>query len=199
MANLRGLAGDVYQNLISNQVNLIDLVKIEFEDTPILAHNGLGDIVYEGETYQGVGSLGGISSVKEYSSLIASEVKLELSSIPNSYGELSSIGNILINTNYQNKPVTITRVNLEDNLKTIVGFIWVWGGFTEDAQINFNGSDYSATLTCSHEFSRWSKPNIARYSAVEHKKEYPGDLGLDFVERAAFQDLTWGGEDNTPT
>jgi hypothetical protein len=60
------------------------LVSLQFADNTIYVWSGIGPMTWNGNTYQGVGSLGSISTISEDSTVEAKSVTFELSGIPSS-------------------------------------------------------------------------------------------------------------------
>jgi hypothetical protein len=58
------------------------LASLQFADNTIYVWSGIGPITWNGNTYQGVGSLGSISTISEDSTVEAKNVTFELSGIP---------------------------------------------------------------------------------------------------------------------
>jgi hypothetical protein len=58
------------------------LASLQFADNTIYVWSGIGPITWNGNTYQGVGSLGSISTISEDSTVEAKNVAFELSGIP---------------------------------------------------------------------------------------------------------------------
>jgi len=58
------------------------LASLQFADNTIYAWSGIGPLVWNGNTFQGVGSLGSISTISEDSTVEAKQVTFELSGIP---------------------------------------------------------------------------------------------------------------------
>ncbi len=63
---------------------IILLAEIETDSTPIRAWTGAGDIVFEGNTFSGVGEFGSVSQIEETTEIAARGISFGLSGIPSS-------------------------------------------------------------------------------------------------------------------
>lgn len=169
------------------KLSLIMLVKLEL-DTPIYAHTGVGNLIYEGNTYEGVGNLGNISAVSENLILENQEIDLSLSGINSAYISL------LLNENFQGKIATIYwgLRNLITN--ALIAPTVIFKGLISNDNIAA-GKNASITLKLSHPFVRWKRSKVSRYTDAEQKALYPTDKGLEFINRLIDQQIIWGREE----
>ena len=59
--------------------------------------------------------------------------------------------------------------------------------------INDSGDTVQFTLTVESRLIDLEKPNETRYTGVEQKRLFAGDLGLDFVADLQDKTINWGG------
>ena len=82
-------------------VRPIYLVKMEFDSDDVNLWSGLGNLVYDGDTYIGTGDLMDISPVKESEELIANGVNFTVSGIK------QSLVSIARDEPYQGRKITL--------------------------------------------------------------------------------------------
>ena len=197
---MRNVSSAIYEILNSEQVRYVYLLKLELESGYVFIHNGIGKIEWDGDTYEGVGCFGNVSAIPEESDLTANKVILELSGIPANDENRGFFSRTVFDTNYQNKEVSLWLAVIEEDYLTIVPDpILVFRGTTEDAQISIGAQSIVVQIHATHGLARFNKADVVRYTNEDQQRLYPGDLGMKFVDRSANTELTWGGEDNTPT
>ncbi len=193
-------------------------VKLEFDGGDVNMHTELGDIIFGGDTYTGIGKLGGISGMEENSDLSRTPISLSLSGIPN------DLVSILLGEQYQGRTATI-----------FLGYLDLTGAFnistitTEDGATSYTAEDgstlytiesgaanvmvadpviiykgnidtadfaidksFAVTISVESRFAAWDKPLTRRYNNSDQQSRHPGDKGLQFVEQAASKTLWWG-------
>ena len=77
----RTLSTEMQAVASADLVRPIYLVKMEFDSNDLNLWSGLGNLVYNGDTYIGTGDLMAISSVKESEELVANGVNFTVSGI----------------------------------------------------------------------------------------------------------------------
>ena len=81
----RSMTAAMEAALLRSANHLVVLVKMETDTTPIRVWSGSGDLVFNTETYSGVGEFGSITRSSETLELAASGIQLALSGIPASF------------------------------------------------------------------------------------------------------------------
>ena len=77
----RDLTIDVENEINSESIFAIYLVKLSFDSGDITVNSAIGNISFNGDTYLGIGQFGTISALEEDTELQASDVSLTLSGI----------------------------------------------------------------------------------------------------------------------
>jgi hypothetical protein len=161
------------------------MVKFEF-DTPVYVHTGFGNITYDGNTYTGVGNLGGITNARESEALGPMSLNMTLDGITSDYiTEALDSGNLY-------DVVTVYEGYRADD-GTLVDDPWiVWKGWFEYAAISL-GTESSIAVTCQHDLSELSEKKGDRYSDEDQQSKYSGDVGLEFTSSVMNTKLIWAG------
>lgn len=174
---------------ISSLITDVDVISplimanIQF-DTPVYVHSGVGDIVYNSNTYQGLGDLGTISPISETNELQVNDIKLTLSGINN------SILTIVMSETYQGQPCTL-YLAFRDTVAADLEVFTLFKGLIDNANI-IMGENSVIELSVTNELSRWATPTTRRYNNNDHVKRYPSDKAFEFVDQLSKVTLYWG-------
>lgn len=164
------------------------LVKFLF-DTPVFVHSGLGNISFEGDTYLGVGALGGISGLEETEALIPAPISLSLDGLSTDFFDEA-----LNAANYGDK-VTLF-LGYRDDTGVLIDEPWVmYRGRVETSKV-VRGSEVNIVLiTVQHELAALNKRTNTKYTNEEQQRRYPSDNAFNRVEQMSTIQLTWGRRD----
>jgi len=171
------------------QISSVILAKLEFDSGNINIHTSSGDIIFDGETYSGIGEFGTISPAEEDSELSASYIDVTLSGID------PSLISIIFNEYYQGRNATIyfglfnltTRVLIEPTI--------IYKGLMDNTFLDVSGTSGSIKLRINNRLAAWDKANDRRYNDADQQEEYPGDLAFQFVDQLAQSETMWGKSD----
>jgi hypothetical protein len=181
----RGLSTTNTTQVDAAHLHEVVLVKLEF-DTPVYVHSGIGNISYDGNTYLGVGDLGGISALRESEALGPAAVTLTLDGTDSDY-----ITEALDSGNLYDK-VTIYEGYRQDD-GTLYDDPWIaWKGWFEYASVSL-GEQAIVEVTCQHDLSVLNEKDGGRYSDEDQQDAYTGDVGFEFVAATVGVKLVWGG------
>lgn len=162
------------------------LVEIVTVSAPVRVWTGVGDLVWDAKTFNGVGTFGGVQPAEETVDLRAAGEVYTLSGVDPALLS-ASIGDV--------------RPNLP--CRRWLGFVDAEGALIPDPILLFEGSaavpttdDSGDTLTISLSaeslLNTLKRPRETRYTPEDQRTRSPGDKGFDYV--AALQDRTikWG-------
>ncbi len=194
-------------------IHPVIFVKMRFDGGNVNLHTELGDITFGGDTYTGVGKLGGISGMEENSDLSRTPITLNLSGLPN------DMMSVLLAEQYQGRLATVflgyldvtgaytgedgvTAYTSEDEATTYTiesgGTNLLVATPTIIYQGNIDTADFARgktsaiTLSIESRFAAWDKPLIRRYNNADQQSRYPGDKGLQYITQAANKTIWWG-------
>ena len=163
------------------------LVDISLADSTIYLWTGYGDFVYNSNTYQGVGHLGGVSEVTETTNVEANGITLTLTGIP------SSLIATALNDARQGKTVSC-HLALFDSSETLVDVADdVFKGFLDVPTINKGSPNSSISITAENRLIELQKSRERRYTDQDQRDLFPGDVGLEFVAGLQDVEIKWGG------
>lgn len=185
----RGLSANVLAQVASASVQPVLFFYGEFTTGTIRLWSGIGNISWAGQTWTGAGGLIGLSNIEETEEIRASGVTVTFTGIPAESISLvlgsvtqGKIGRIYLGFLSGGSIVVDPWVIFEGRIDTPV--------ISEDAEIATIGITYESRMI------DLQRPRVARYTDQEQQREYPGDLGMEFV--AALQDaqVPWGRKAN---
>lgn len=164
----------------------VALVEILHTVSPIRLHTGIGDLIYNSNTFQGIGTLGSISSINENTTMATASVDLSL----------SGIDTLLINTfnrkDIQNSNVTIWHGYINDLGELLVPVI-VFNGFVNNTSVDIGKDTSVITVNVIDEFTRWQKNLPKRYNNESQTADYPNDILFSRQTEMLQESITWGG------
>lgn len=163
----------------------IFLVELQWPSGTVRAWSGFGNIVWDGDTYVGTGTLGTISEVRESREGAANGMVLTLAGVNSA--ELAHA--------------------LEDDSQGQPGRVWLGtlaadGTLSHDPYLIFDGiidvcptEDSGETATISVHLEKElidTRTRGRRYTHEDHQLDAAGDLFFEFVAGLAEKDVQWG-------
>lgn len=171
-------------------VRPVYLVRMVFDATEVTNElnmwSGLGDLVYDGETYLGVGDLLSISSVKETADISASGLNVMLS------GVKSSLVAVAKNQDYQGRPLTLSFGAFNDSGDLVADPVVVFSGFMDTMTIAETGDYSTISIAVENKLIAFERSKIRRYTAEDQKIDHPTDKGFEFVASIGEKEIVWG-------
>jgi hypothetical protein len=170
----------------ASTIHPVIFVKFEFDGGDVNLHTELGNLSFGGDTYTGIGKLGGLGNMEENSDLSRTPISMSLSGLPN------DMVSILLAEQYQGRLATIFLGYLDLTTRTLVAaptIIYKGNIDTADFSIDKN---FAVTLSVESRFAAWDSPLIRRYNNSDQQSRFPGDNGLEFIEQAVSKTIWWG-------
>lgn len=158
-------------------------VSLDFPSGFVRVNGSPNDLTIGGETYIGVGGLGGISPVEESAELRSYELTLSLSGVPRDAVALA------MTDAYQGRAGVVWEVPLDDAWQPAGPFV-VFRGRMDQMTISL-GDTATVSITLRNRLADWERPRALRYTDEDQKRLYPGDRGLEFVPATAEKEIVW--------
>lgn len=163
-------------------------IEIEAKSGAVRAHSGVGDLIINGKTFYGVGTLGAISAARQVGDSSPQSVTANLSLI-----DKSMLAH-LINEKLVGTRATIFNTAI-DGQKAVSDVSF--SGFISDVGVKLgDSSEYAITIT--DELSQWSKPSSARNTSESHAARNSGDQLLRYIVPVSTATVYWGSVKNAP-
>jgi hypothetical protein len=184
----RSMSAAMLAALQSKELLPAIFVSMQFASGTVYIWNGLGNITWNGHTWTGVGSLGGISQIQDGAGVDASGITLTLSGIDNSL--LADV-----NQNLQlGLPVTV-YLGLFDNASPtslLADPLVAWAGRLDQSTVDVGGETATISINCEHRLVDMNVAVDRRYTHDDAQIDHPGDLGFQFVNSLQEITLYWG-------
>jgi len=194
------LQGDVVRPII--------LVEMLFDSGAVRLWNGLTDLIYDGDTYTGAGTLLSISTVEDTADISARGITISLSGIS------ASIMSLALDEKYQNRTANVYFgiIGVPDLLLTQAGeyivdidlinydvsssdrneYIPIFTGLMDQMTIADAGETLNIGLTVESRMIDLERPRVWRYTSEDQKRVYPNDKGFDYVNDLQTKTILWG-------
>lgn len=174
---LAALSAETYRLLI--------LAELDFPSGMVRVHSGVGEVIFNTNTYLGVGQLGKISTLEETAELRSSGFTLELSGIDPALLAIS------LNDDVQGRDAKIWLAFLDENHQIISDPVGPWLGRMDNLEGEL-GETATLQLNVENRMADWERPRIRRYTDADQQAEYPGDKGFEFVNQMQEKEIPWG-------
>jgi hypothetical protein len=202
----RDLTSSVLGLLEDDVVYPFFAVELLFDTGALYLWTGLGDLVYQGTTYVGTGTLLDISDVEETVEIAARGATLTLSGIP------SEVLALALTEPYQGRQCRIyfglfnkgklleesgTYILLEDGSRINLelqelGLAEIFAGYMDQMNIQEGADTCDVELKVENKLVDLERARVRRYSSGYQKSVYPNDKGFDFVEDLQDKEIVWG-------
>lgn len=172
----------------SQEITIIPaiLVRLDYPDDVVTLNTVNFPITYNGETYYGVGELGEIGNISEDDDLGTNTLTLQLSGVDN-----TNISQAL-QANYQGRDARVFAVLLDSHYQIIGEPVILFRGKIDNQQIEDDGETSSIAVSIVGRTQNITRPKINRYNNADQQKRFPGDNGLQYVEKVVDKDIMWG-------
>lgn len=181
----RDISSGMLTPLLTNDIRPCFLAIITFKTETVYCWTGVGNIVYNGNTYLGVGDFGKLSSIVEGSDVQAFGCSISLSAIdPTLLSE--SLTDIQIGA-----PVTIYFALL-DTSGNIYGTPYpAFVGIVDKPTISLGTQQMTISLALESKLANLQRASQRRFTAADQRYYYPDDSAFNFVEQLNDQALKW--------
>lgn len=182
----RNLDPSMQQALESGLIIPAFLVTLTFVTSTQFVWSGVGDLVFNGDTYIGVGSLGKLGAINE-----GVDVKADGTSVT-----LSGIDPILFNDSMsdiqQGLPATIYFA-LFTNTGALIGTPYkLFDGVIDEPTVSVGGDTISITLNLENAMLDGQRATVRRYTDADQRLSFPTDSGFQFVTGLQDAAFVWG-------
>lgn len=149
--------------------------------------SGIGTYSWNGHSWIGVGKLAKIVLPMETVEVQAQGMTLILNGIPSDLLE-SAIDEMV-----QGKPVDLWLATFDSAGAVQGNPIQVEGGYVDAVSIDEGGEGSTIRVQVESEFIDMFRARIRRYTDADQQREYPGDLGFEYVAALQAKTVFWGG------
>jgi hypothetical protein len=147
--------------------------------------SGIGDLVYAGDTYTGVGNLLSVRLAEESKEIAAKGVNVALNGIN------STLIAKALDENYRGRTMAIYLFFMDDNQVVLYPYA-VFVGYINIMNIQDDGETSIISVDAESKLIDLQRPRERRYTSEDQKIDYPNDKGLDAVTWIQNQKIKWG-------
>lgn len=186
----RGLSAGMLTQVGSANVTPILLFYGEFASGTVRMWSGIGDLSWDSQTWLGAGSLVQVSNIEETSEIKASGIVVTFNGIP------ADLLSLVLSDVRQGALGKVWLGFLSSG--SVVATPWlIFEGRIDTPVINEEAETCSIAITYESRLIDLSRPRTARYTDQDQKREFPGDLGMEFVLALQDKEIPWGRAGNT--
>ena len=168
----------------SASFTVFQAVELYFDSGTVRLWNGVGDLVFGGNTYTGAGTLLGIDLADEDETISAKGVTLHLS------GVSSTIISAALNEHYRYRTIKIHIGTIDAG---VVNSFQVFSGRMDVITFDDSGEISTAVLSAENRFIDFDRARDHRWTSEDQKAMYPGDTCFDGLNVLQEAKIKWGG------
>jgi hypothetical protein len=159
-------------------------VDLEFSSGNVRLWSGNFTQSYGGNSFLGIGSLGGMNTIKE-ASMTADGLEMSISGIPSEYVFLA------LDEAYRGKTAIVYLWLFDSNIVMKQSII-TFKGMLDTMTIEDSGTTATIKIRCENRLIEMQKPRNIRYTNEDQLSLYPDDVGLSYVASVALKEISWG-------
>lgn len=213
---MRDLTPSMATELSGENMLPVVLAQMNFDSGTLYMWNGVGELVWNGNTFIGGGALITVSPMEETQNLEAKGIVCTLNGVPTSLIALSLAERTrgrgfrmwlgALDTSVQSG--TLVQEDgfyllQEDDGKilmdggvvipnsVILNPMRYFTGLMDVMEVSDDGQNAAIRLAVESSQIIGQRNKLARYTAEEQKKKYPGDVGLDLINQLQDKEVVW--------
>ena len=186
MSNRGGVTSEVAELLAADHQIVFLAVKAEFDTETLHLWSGDTDLVIDGATYTGVGTLLNLSEIEESLELKSTNVNISLA------GMDSTVLNLALSENYQNRNITVFTGYLSGGTDHIQGTLTLFKGRMTAMTIADDPSGATIMLNCENRLIDLQRPSNLRFTKESQKFIDSTDTCFSRVASLQDKEIVWG-------
>lgn len=159
-----------------------------FDSGTIRFWNGIGDLVFAGDTYTGAGHLLSLSQIDETTKVESRGITLKLSGIP------SGLVAIALDEPYQDRRITVDIGFFDDDWVPINDPFRFFSGKADVMGVQTGGETAVISLTAENDIIILQRVNERRRTHEDQKLESATDTFFEGVVSLQNKQIVWGGK-----
>lgn len=164
------------------------LALFDFAGGAVRAWSGVGDLVWLGQTFAGVGSFGAVGPIEETTEVRATGARFQLSGVP------SGLLNEVTGVSVQGRRARLWLAFMTDAWSGFLDEpVALFDGLMDMVEVTDGGRVATVTLTAENRLRDLERPRLRRYTDQDQQSEFPGDRGFAFVPELQEMEIHWGG------
>lgn len=173
--------------LPSNYLRLAVFVSMQFASSTEYVWSGRGSIVWNGQTWKGLGDLGNISTITEDSTLTAQGLTLSLT------GVRADLLTEALTEVQQGLPVQVWLV-LADAQSNPIDSLLCYAGRMDQPTIDESTDTATISIAVENRLSDLQRAQFRRITDQDQRLKYPTDDGFKFINSLLDWNGSWGAK-----
>lgn len=181
----RGFPTALKNALSDEDVCLAILGYLDLQGGALYAWSGIGDLVYNANTYIGGGKLFSFDKFAE--SIDKADIGL---TITMNYLD-DDLRNEIVTNDSVGRDASLTLALIAPATMAVTAAYQFFTGFVDECEIIDNGQNGSLNVRLASELAKLQRPKNFRYSNAHQQFLFPGDLGMEFATKMD-ETILWG-------
>jgi hypothetical protein len=183
---MRALSSAMLSTIASGRVRPFYLVSIEFRSATSYLWTGYGNLTWGGQTWLGVGKLGGVSAIQESNAVQSDNITLTLSGVP------SSLISQVQSECQQNYAVRVYFGFLDDAGVVVVDPEKCFDGRLDVPTIQDGAESCTIGITAENLLVSLQRASNRRYTTPDQQLNVAVDVGFSYVPHIQTWVGVWG-------
>jgi len=185
----RGLTVAVKNATAAGVVYPVLFAFLDFAGGAMYLCTHIQNIVWNSNTWTGLGDFGKISPVQETGSTQANGLTFSLSGIPSSL-----LGEVLV-TRSRGRTATLWLGCFDASGNLLADPFQLWSGRMDQPVIIDSGDKSEINISAESRLADLGRSRERRYTDEDQNAFFPGDTGLEFVAQLQTKEVVWGKAD----
>ena len=187
MATRQGIDTALLSKLDDAHAFVFFAVKAEFDTSTIAVHTQTGELSFGGTTYEGAGTLLGITGTEDSSDLKSDGITVSLS------GMTPEVLTYALTENYQNRPITVFQGFLDAAGSKVTGTLTLFKGRMQNITLSDDPDGNSAVIVqAENRLIDLRRPSNLRYTKESQEFVASGDTGFNRIQSLQEKKIVWG-------
>ena len=193
MASRSGIDANITNRLGADHQIIFLAVKAEFDTDTVRLWTGYDDLLINGETYTGAGTLISVSDIEDNMDVASSNASFVLS------GMDETVLNLALSEDVQNRKITLFMGYLSGGANESAGEIVLFSGRMTNLTINDDPQGMSIAVNAENRLVDLNRPCNLRYTLASQQIINSADTGFKYVMAIQDKEIDWGRPSNTDT
>lgn len=187
MSEYRGMSEAMQTEVAKSANKPLHLVSVQFSGVTVYLSDAPRIIVFDGQTYIGLGVLLGFSDINEAAELQVASVTCQLSGIT------QTMISAFLSERYLNRPLKIHRGFFDANEVVVVDPVLIFDGHMDRPTIEDNPKSGKSVVTiiATNQWSDFERTPGRHTNHEEQQIWFSGDKGFEFAPQVMVE-ITWG-------
>ena len=186
MSNRAGIDSQIVELLEADHQIIFLAVKAEFDTETIYLWSGDIDLVIDGNTYTGVGTLLSLGDIEDTLELKTSGLRLSLA------GMDSTVLNLALSENYQNRNITVFTGYLSGGTDHVAGKMVLFKGRMTSMSIADDPNGATIQISAENRLVDLEKPSNLRFTKESQTYINADDTCFSRVQNMQDKEIVWG-------